>query len=356
MQTMVLTGPRVVLALVVAAAGLAGGGVLARNGQDPLGLDLFARASIDKYRHVMFIGPGATPGSIRVLTRHDVQEFNARGERVSVAPFPDELWRPFPARIHPDAPERVFGLRSGTWRSWVDVLETSGARVRKLRSWSDGVVEVANVLGDEANEVLVRYQDGVAVLDEAGKRLAFVKSPRYLYHFRTIQVPGDAHRAIAMWMWLDDNVGTDVAVVRADGRTVGAWREKPSERLAAFALDGAEEGLWSAVDGRFFERTATGAIKRTLLAPGMQKFRYVYGGRLAGGHKVLIGASGGFDTGQGSLVCLFDAHGAFIASSPLPQVVWTLYVPDPDGTVFFVGNGENILRYDVSHLVRPAPR
>src|SRR5687768_1238850 len=74
---------------------------------DTLSPDLFASVSEERFRQVMHIGPGTTPGSIRVLTRNDDQEFDASGRRVRITPFPDELWLPFPARFSADGPQRI---------------------------------------------------------------------------------------------------------------------------------------------------------------------------------------------------------------------------------------------------------
>jgi hypothetical protein len=318
---------------------------------DTLSPDLFASVSDERYRQVMHIGPGTTPGSIRVLTRNDDQEFDASGKRVRITPFPDELLLPFPARFSANGPQRIVGVKSGFFSSWVDVLDDSAKRVAKLRGWKYGMVEIEDVLGDVSKEVLVRYNDGVAVLNEAGLRLAFIRSPRYLYQFRTIQLADSPKRAIAMWMWIDNKRGVDISVLRGDGSRVAAWHEDESERLNVFSLGGDEgEGLWSAIPGRFVERTITGTIRRTFNVPDMMRFRYMYGSALGGGRKLLVGSMGTV----GSLVCVYDATGALIGRSTLPVLTWAVYVPDPNGHIFYVGNGENVLRYDASSLGRPA--
>lgn len=322
--------------------------------REPLSPDVFASVSDERPRQVMHIGPGATPGSILVLTRRDAQEFDATGKRLRVSAFPNELWLPFQARFSPTGPLRIVGIKSGFFRSWVDVLDLTGARMARLKGWEYGFLEVADVLDDAAQELLVRYEDGVAVLTETGTRRAFIRSPRYLYHFRTIQIPGSSKRAIAMWMWLDARQGVDVSVMRADGSVLAAWHENPSERLNVFSLGEGGEGLWSAVGGRFIERSITGAITRTLDVPGMKGYRYIHGGVLAGGRKVLVGSAGGYASGDGSLVCVFDAKGTLQAQSVLPTQSWAFYVPDPTGHVFFVGTGDNVLRYDTSALSRGA--
>jgi hypothetical protein len=299
----------------------------------------------------MHIGPGTMPGSIRVLTRHEDQEFDAGGKRVRITPFPDELWLPFPARFAANGPQRIVGVKSGLFGSWIDVLDDSAKRLAKLKGWQGAQIEVADVIGDVSREVLVRYEDGVALLNEAGRRLAFIKSPRYLYHFRTVQLADSPRRAIAMWMWIDNKRGVDISVFRGDGSRVAAWHEDESERLNVFSLGGDEgEGLWSAIPGRFVERTISGTIRRSFNVPDRMRFRYVYGSALGGGRKLLVGSMGTVS----SLVCVYDATGALVGRSTLPVVTWAVYVPDPDGHIFYVGNGENVLRYDASSLGRPA--
>jgi hypothetical protein len=301
---------------------------------DTLSPDLFTSVSDERLRQVMHIGPGSTPGSIRVLTRNDDQEFDAGGKRVRITPFPDELWLPFPVRFSADGPQRIIGVKSGLFRSWIDVLDDSAKRLAKLKGWQGARLEVADVIGDASREILVRYEDGVAVLNEAGRRLAFIRSPRYLYQFRTIQFADSPRR-----------------VFRGDGSRVAAWHEDESERLNVFSLGGDEgEGLWSAIPGRFIERTITGTIRRNFNVPDMMRFRYMYGSALGGGRKLLVGSMGTV----GSLVCVYDATGALVGRSTLPILTWAVYVPDPNGHIFYVGNGENVLRYDASSLGRPA--
>ena len=318
------------------------------SSRESLSPDLFAQVSEGRYRQVMHIGPGSMPGSMLVLTRHDVQEFDTAGKRVRIERFPDELWLPFPARFSATGPQRIIGVKSGLFRSWIDVLDESAKRLARLKGWQYGFVEVADVIGDAAKEILVRYEDGVAVLNESGTRLAFIRSPRYLYHFRSIQLPDSAKRAVAMWMWLDAKRGVDISVMRVDGATVAAWHENPSERLNVFSLGGEGEGLWSAVGGQFIERSITGVKRRSFDVPGMQGYRYVHGGVLSGGWKVLVGSAGGY--ASGSLVCVFDENGMLRGRSALPTQSWAFYVPDPTAHVFYIGAGEKVLRYDASLL------
>lgn len=349
MQVVVLTICRwiTVAALVVAVA------PSGAQQQHTLSPDVFATISDDRYQQVMHIGPGNSPGSIRVLSRRNLQEFDTSGRRLRVVTYPDELWLPFPTRFTADGPERIVGLKSGFFRSWVDVLDSSAKRISRLKSWQDGFVETADVIGDSAKEVLVRYRDGVAVMNETGRQLAFVKSPRYLYHFRTIAVPGLPKRAIAMWMWLDAKHGTDIAVLNADGSVVSAWHENPSDRFSVFSLGNEQERLWSAVADRFWERAATGEVLRTYMVAGMGNFRYIHGGVLAGGKQVFVGSAGGYQAGV--LVCVLDASGQLLARDQLPGRAWAFYVPDRDGTVFYVGSGELVLRYDVASLTSSGP-
>ena len=316
--------------------------------KDTLSPELFVRVSDERFRAVMHIGPGSTPGSMLVLTTHDAQEFDPAGKRVRMSGFPNELSMPFTARFSSTGPQRIIGLKSGFFSSWVDVLDDSANRLAKLKGSQYATLEVADVLGDAAKEVLVEYNDGVAVLNETGRRIAFIRSPRYLYHFRTIQLPDSPKRAIAMWMWIDAKRGVDVAVFKADSARVAAWHEDHAERrVNVISLGGAEgEGLWSAVNGRFIERTITGAVRRTFDMPGMMRFRHMHGGGLGGGRKVLVGSMGTV----GSLVCVFDAAGVLIGQSTLPVLTHAFYVPDPNGQVFFVGNGDKVLRYDVSSV------
>src|SRR5688500_18604520 len=83
---------------------------------DTLMPDLFVSVSEERYRQVMHIGPGTTPGSMLVLTGHDAQEFDASGKRVRISRFPDELSLPFIARFAPTGPQRIVGIKSGLFR------------------------------------------------------------------------------------------------------------------------------------------------------------------------------------------------------------------------------------------------
>jgi hypothetical protein len=346
---MVLTNLLSTLALVslLASHGVAQGG---RSNGDALAPDLFATVSEGGSRQVMHIGPGTAPGSILVLTRDDAQEFDAAGKRLRISPFPNELWLPVPAKFSTNGPQRIVGLKSGFFSSWIDVLDDAAKRLLKLQASQYSTLEVADVLGDTSKEVLVRYDDGVAVLEPGGGRLGFVRSLRYLDQFRTIQVPGSSRRAIAMWLWLGNGRGVDIKVFSGDGTAVAGWHEDVSERLNVFSLGGPEgEGLWSAPPGRFIERTIQGAVRRSYNVPDMMRFRYLYGGAIAGDRKVIVGSMGTVR----SLVCVFDADGTLVGRDILPSPAWAFYVPDPNATVFFVGNGENVLRYDAASLTLP---
>jgi hypothetical protein len=330
-----------VLMLVTAAGG--------HTAQRELQSAVFAQVRDDeRHRQIMYIGPGTLPGSVSILTRYSTQEYDASGKQLQRARFPDELWLPVAVRFANEEPIQILGLKSGLFRSWIDLLDATGQRQLRMPGWQYGVFETADVLGDAEKEVLVRYENGVAVLDRRGVRLAFVRSPRYLYHFRSIGFSDSPKRAIAMWMWRDAKRGTDIAIYRADGRLVAEWNENPSDRFGVFALHDGEEGLWSALNDQFVHRSPTGQIRRSFDVPGMGHYRYVHGGALADGRSVLVGSAPGSTTG--SIVCVFGKGGLLLARKDLPLQSWAFYIPDPNGTVFYVGSGEHVLRYDVASL------
>ena len=326
--------------------------IAAANGytaQRELRHEVFAEVNDgERHRQIMYIGPGSLPGSMLVLSRYSTQEFDGSGQRLRQARFADELWLPFGVRFTSEQPLQILGLKSGVFRSWIDLLDVSGRRLERMRGWQYAVLEAADVLGDFEKEILVRYEDGVAVLDRHGARIAFVRSPRYLYHFRTIGLKDSPKRAIAMWMWRDAKRGTDIAIYRADGGLVGGWSENPSDRFGVFALHDGEEGLWSALNDQFVQRSASGLIRRAFDVPGMGHYRYVHGGALANGRSVLVGSAPGSTTG--SVVCVFGQDGKLLGRNALPLQSWAFYIPDPKGTVFYVGSGEQVLRYDVASL------
>jgi hypothetical protein len=115
-----------------------------------------------------------------------------------------------------------------------------------------------------------------------------------------------------------------------------------------FALADGEEGLWSALDDQFVQRSATGVVRRRFDVPGMGHYRYVQGGTLAGGRSVLTASAPGSTTG--SIVCVFDAEGKLLSRSELPLQSWGFYIPDTRGTMFYVGTGAQVLRYDAASL------
>lgn len=308
------------------------------------------RASFAEFPdQVMHVGAGDAPASVLAVSESELRRLDAGGARLQSVALKPKLWRPVLCRLDPQAPLTLVGLANDS----VVIVGLDGVVRGRMPGWRYSDVHVADVTGDTSPEILLRYDDGVAIVGKNGAPAGSRKSPphyarslHYLYQITTIRPPGAAKDAVVFWMYRDRATGAVVQVRYADGTIVGQWTENPSNRVAAFSFPGEQPGLWSAVGDTVVRRTVTGEVTATYTAPGVGEYRYLRGAALSGGRRLFLASGGGYQ--WGSMVCVFSRDGRLEYQQALAGRSWALYAPSPDANVFYVGNGTTVWRYEVA--------
>ena len=302
---------------------------------------------------------GDHPGELTVVTQTDIRSIGADGVVHRIVPFPEWVWRPAAIRLEPGGGTQFIGVtgypRLFARRGHVVVFDADGQPVASCVSQIQALVMTADVEGDERQELIVRASDGVAIHDVGGERVAFLRAPRYLDHVQVIDRAG-GKAAILLYMYESARKGARYLVLDASGGVVADWHDARDHRVWpwVWAWNGKLPVVWTASGDEITAAAVGGAVVERYAAPGAGTFKYFFGGELRGGRKVLIGSAGG--SLVRSAIYVYGPDHALAHSETLATRVSALYTPDEDGTVFFVGTDDQVLRYEVVRLPAGAGR
>src|SRR3954470_15271259 len=111
---------------------------------------------------ILRIETAPDPRELLVLTLADARWYAPDGNLLRTVAFPKSLWAPFTATLDAAAGRVFVGLRqsavAGLGESAVEVLDLEGRRLLTVPAWKYGDVSVADVLGDDAPEILIRQR------------------------------------------------------------------------------------------------------------------------------------------------------------------------------------------------------
>lgn len=301
--------------------------------------DVFAQ--LGGKQQVMVVAAGEHRGDLLILSDYELRAYTADGLVRQTAKFAERIWGPTVAMFQEGDSPTIVGLGGKS----VKLLDLAGRTIGAVPAWKYGDVTVANVVGDSQKEILVRHRSGVKIHSRSGRVLGFVPSSHYLYHYRPINADSSPHDEIAFWMWRDKKTGAVVEIRSASGDLLHQWNEPSTNRFNVLSFANDPPGLWSARDDAFVVTDVTGRERKRLSAPAASALRYVYGGELGSGRKVFLASGGGYACG--SMICIYDKDDLLVHQETLTGRSWAFYIPNSNGSEFFVGNGGAVLRYRV---------
>jgi hypothetical protein len=285
---------------------------------------------------ILRIETAPDPRELLVLTLADARWYAPDGNLLRTVAFPKSLWAPFTATLDAAAGRVFVGLRqsavAGLGESAVEVLDLEGRRLLTVPAWKYGDVSVADVLGDDAPEILIRQRDGVRVHDARGRLVADLRAAGYVYQALPFDADGDGKDDVLFWMGGRKGYA-DVQVLSGAGREIARWRQPEAERISVLRPGPGERSMLASVAGDSIRILKSGgAVVKTYAAPGAGDARYLQAGRLAGGMLVVLGVGGG--PVDRSTVWAFDSSDALVYSDHLTERAWAMHASERDNVSF----------------------
>ena len=264
--------------------------------------------------------------------------FGPDGHVTRVLRFPRTLGHANAGRWCDGGPPVFFGSLDDVG-SKVLFVSSDGSPPRTLRF--DGyAATLANVVGDEEREIVVRRRDGFAVYSAHGSLLRRVQASDYVWEFVALNTNASPTDELVAYLYQDRREGTFIELLDADGERIRAWHEATANQYSASAWSAPTPSLVAVLDDVVTERDVTGRVLRRFTVPGLGSYRRVATALLAGGVRLAVVSSGACP----SRLLVFDPSGALVYDETF-EAHAALLAPVHGGTEFLLGVGARIYRY-----------